>query len=138
MKFLTSQLGEIELSEEVVVQFESGIIGFDYCNSFAIVHKKEFDPFRWMVSTEFSDIGFPILNPLEISTEISNELPRNLLKQIFEGDGNVDLYCIANLNGEGGNITINLKSPVIINYETLTGRQIVLPSEKLSVNYAVS
>lgn len=133
MKLVTKQFGDISYTEDAILEFEKGLIGFEKYTQYLILEEEEYKPFRWLVSLENSDIRFPILNPFLFAPEFGNELPGNLVKRIFSSSENVDVFSIVTLQGDNGKVTINLKSPVVINYDKNTGQQIVLLSEDISV-----
>ncbi len=133
MKIVTKQFGELEFTEDLLIHFEKGIIGFENCHRFLIIDDEDYEPFRWLISVEEKEIGFPVLNPFLVVPEFGKELPNSLVERIFSSDELVDIFCVVTLNGEGGKVTINLKSPIIIDYDSKTGEQLILTSDELSV-----
>ncbi len=133
MKIVTKQFGELEFSEDLLIRFEKGIIGFEDCHRFLIIDDEDYEPFRWLISVDEKEIGFPVLNPFLVVPEFGKELPNALVERIFSSNELVDIFCVVTLNGEGGKVTINLKSPIVIDYNTKTGEQLILTSDELSV-----
>ncbi len=138
MKVVTKQFGEIEVSENLIVAFRKGLIGFEECHRFVIVDDADYEPFRWLISIDSKEIGFPVLNPFLVAPEFGKELPGNLVKQLFTSDDLIDVFCVVTLNGEDGKVTINLKSPIIIDYNQKVGEQIILLSDELPVALPIS
>ena len=138
MKIVTKQFGEVEFSEDLIVSFPKGIIGFEKSHRFIIIDDEDYEPFKWLISLDEYVIGFPVLNPFLVSPEFGKELPNRLVKRLFSSDELLDAFCVVTLNGEGGKVTINLKSPVVINYMTKEGEQIILPSEELPIAKPIS
>ncbi|HQV32302.1 MAG TPA: flagellar assembly protein FliW [Calditrichia bacterium] len=138
MKIVTQQFGSLDLSEKDIISFQRGIIGFEKLNRYVVIDDEEYKPFRWLLSVDDPDTRFPVLNPLLVFPEYGKELPKGLVKKIFSSNEVVDLFCLVTLKGMGGKVTINLKSPVVIDFPNKTGEQIVLASEKLPVAQPIS
>ena len=138
MKVVTRQFGEIEYSEQDVIEFSRGIIGFESCKRYLVVDEEAYQPFRWLVGLDNPETRFPVLDPLLVAPEFAKELPKGLVKRLFSSSDNLDLFCIVTLNGHGGRVTINLKSPVVLDYDERAGEQLVLVSEELSVAQPIS
>ena len=137
MKLVTPQLGEIVYMEDTLINFTNGIIGFENYRRFILVDNSDFEPFRWLFTVEREGLGLPILNPLKISSEFHQALPPRLMKRILTSGNMMEIFCVVNLNGESGRTTINLKSPIIIDFQEKSGRQLILESDKLSVAHPI-
>jgi len=138
MKIKTKQFGEIEFSEDMLVSFPKGIIGFEKCRRFLIVHDEEYEPFRWLIAVDENEIGFPVLNPFLVENEYDKELPHRLVKRLINAEKPIEIFNVVTLNGEGGKVTINLKSPVIIDYDEKKGEQLILSAENIPVAKPIS
>ncbi len=138
MKIKTKQFGEIEFSEDMLVYFPKGIIGFEKCRRFLIVNDEEYEPFRWLIAVDESEIGFPVLNPFLVENEYDKELPHRLVKRLMKAEKPIDIFNVVTLNGEGGKVTINLKSPVVIDYDEKKGEQLILSAENIPVAKPIS
>ena len=135
MNVLLRQLGEKSFRQDLSFLFSGGIIGFEHCPRFLLVEDEAHDPFRWLVSLDQSGLRFPVLNPLTVMPEFIRELPGHLVERLFSSHHMIDIFCIATIDGETRKVTINLKSPVLIDYRARMGEQVILPSEHLSVAY---
>lgn len=133
MKIATSQFGEIEFSEDSLIYFPKGTIGFEGCRRFLLIENDSYQPFRGLMSVDKQQVGFPVLNPFIVNSDFGKKLPSGLLKRLLAADERIDIFCVVNLNREGGRATINLKSPIVIDHQRKRGEQIVLDSEELPV-----
>lgn len=138
MKITTRQFGEIEFSEDMLIHFPKGIIGFEKCRRFLIINDEEYEPFRWLIAVDEQEIGFPVLNPFLVTCDYDKELPNRLVKKFVSGSKALDIFCVVTLNGEGGRVTINLKSPIIIDYDEKRGEQVILASDAIPVAHPIS
>ncbi len=126
MKFFSRQFGELECGDELRVAFPNGIIGFEEWTEFVIVHDEDSEPFRWLVSTQNSDLCFPLIDPLEIEPGYQPVIPS-------AGDGAYELFAVVCLRASLDNTTANLKSPIVIDSRTQTGRQVILTDDHYSI-----
>ncbi|MGE5314687.1 MAG: flagellar assembly protein FliW [Acidobacteriota bacterium] len=127
MKFFSRQFGELECGDDMRVTIPHGLIGFEEWTEFIIVHDEDAEPFRWLVSTQSSDLCFPLIDPAEIVSEYAPAIPKN------GHDGPVELFAIVCLRPTLGETTANLKSPIVIDAQTRTGRQVVLTDDQYSI-----
>ncbi len=59
MKIITKQFGEIEFSDDLVITFKEGLIGFEEFKKFLLI-KPEDNIFYWLNSIEKPEIAFPL------------------------------------------------------------------------------
>lgn len=138
MKLVTRQFGELEISEEKIIHFPNGIIGFEECKSFVIIDDEDFEPFRWMISLDRKEFGFPVLDPFLVFEDYIDEFPTKVVEELRSNNSIIQAFSVVTLKGEENNITINLKGPIIVDYSKKEGRQIILTSEELPVSHPVN
>ena len=125
MRLKTSQFGEIEFDENLIINFPEGIIGFEYLKKFIIIDDEDTRPFRWLVSVEEPEIGFALL---ELAFVVEN------CDERFELDpSRYVLFGIVTLSKDISRVTINLKAPVLIDKVKNEGRQIIVDSEEYPI-----
>lgn len=107
MEKITNKLGEIEYSEENVITFKESIPGFDELKKFIFVklerEEELFQMLYFLISIEQPNIFFPIL-------------PIKLIEEEYPMIENYEPFGIVKLSSKISEITINLKSPVYINF----------------------
>ncbi len=103
----SSNFGELEIQPETIFFFENGILGFDELKNFVLVTEEETEPFKWLLSVDEPEIVFPILSPWHIIENYNPGKNFNIDSQIF--------FSIVTLDDGQGNITVNLKAPILLN-----------------------
>ena len=121
MKITTQQFGEIEFETEHVVNFSSGIIGFEDLKSYVLI-KTEDELFYWLNSVEKPEVCFPMVGI-------------RVIDEAFPIEKNYEAFGIVTLNKDPLKITINLKSPVYLNQDEKIGYQKVLSESNYSANF---
>lgn len=126
----TLHFGEISVEDDHIFIFPNGILGFEELREFVLISEEETIPFKWLISIEKPEIGFPLLSPwhLDIGYDPGSEF--DLEKQV--------LFAVVTLEDEKGLMTANLKAPIVFNIETQTAEQVILPKDKYVPNFVIS
>ena len=130
IKINTKQFGDLEIDKTSVFNFKDGLYGFENLHNFIIINEEETEPFKWLLSIDDPSIGFPILSPYFIDTEYT-------IIQDFDPQRYV-LFLIITLQDEQGNITANMKAPIVLDIVNLEGEQIIIPIEKYTTDYIIN
>jgi flagellar assembly factor FliW len=121
MKINTHQFGEIEFTEEKIINFENGLFGFENLKTYLFI-KPDDSFFYWLNSIENPDIAFPMFGLRVIDDQ-------------FPQEENFEAFGIVTLNSNPLNITLNLKAPVYINQNNKSGFQKIVDTDTYPVNY---
>lgn len=121
MKLNTDQFGEIEFSEDLILNFENGLYGFEQLKKYLLI-KTDDDLFYWLTSVERPEICLPL-----VGTRIIDEN--------FPEEESCEAFAIVTLNKDPLKITANLKAPVYINQDKKTGFQKIIDTDKYPINY---
>ena len=77
MKINTKIFGEIEISDDKVITFENGIIGFPELKRFALLHDEERGTnvgIRFMQSLDEPAFAMPVMDPLLVKPDYDPEV----------------------------------------------------------------
>ncbi len=118
----TAQFGEINVEPHHIFIFENGLLGFEDLRRFILISEEETEPFKWLISLDMPEIGFPLLSPFHI--DFDYDLGKDIDFERFV------VFVIITLEDENGKMTANLKAPVILDAELQKGEQIILPKDK--------
>lgn len=129
-KIVTLHFGEITVEPQHIFSFATGMLGFDDLKDYVLISEEETFPFKWLISIEQPDIGFPLLSPWLMDLNYNPGSSYKLETQVF--------FVVVTLEDENGRMTANMKAPVILNTETQSGEQIILPFDKYSTNYVIT
>lgn len=125
----TLHFGELIIQPEHIFCFDGGLLGFEDLREFVLISDDDTVPFKWLISLEKPEIGFPMLSPWHIDLTYDPGDEINLEHQV--------LFIIVTLEDEKGVMTANMKAPVVLDVKDQSGRQIILPSDKYSVNWPI-
>ena len=82
MKINTKLFGEIEISEDKILIFQDGIIGFPELKRFALLHDEERGNeagIRFLQSLDEPGFAMPVMNPLVVKPDYDPEVDDELL-----------------------------------------------------------
>ncbi len=130
IKISTKQFGELEIEKSSIFNFKDGLYGFEDLHRFIIINEEETEPFKWLLSIDDPSIGFPILSPYYIDPDYS-------IMQDLDPEKHV-LFLIITLQDEKGNITANMKAPLILDVTDLEGKQIIILTEKYATDFILN
>jgi flagellar assembly factor FliW len=128
-KIKTFQFGEIEVEEKHIFYFDNGILGFEELREFVLISEEHTNPFKWLISLDASEIGFPLLSPWHIDLEYDPRLDLDYEKEV--------IMVVVTLENEKGMMTANMKAPIIFDVKDQKGKQIILPSDKYSPSHVI-
>jgi len=117
------------------IHFPEGILGFDGLHDFLLTASEEFRPFYGLVAESPPGVGF-ILAPPSLFSRSPYELPvsaedRRVL-QLGPRD-EPEIYVIVNPSRDGGEVTANLKGPIVVNVRCRLAKQVVVYNPSFSL-----
>ncbi|MBU7317598.1 flagellar assembly protein FliW [Paenibacillus oleatilyticus] len=105
----------------------SSILGFENYNQYELQHI-EGTEFAYFQSLDDENIGFVVGVPFVHFKDYTFELSQDDIDQLaLSSEEEALVLCIVTVKEPFENSTMNLMAPIIINIQSLNGRQIVLP-----------
>ena len=78
-----TRFGNIDYSNEDVIHFPDGMIGFDRMHDYVVINTKEGSAFRWLQSLEEPKLAFLVSLPESFMEGYSPEIKDEELKDVF-------------------------------------------------------
>ncbi len=123
----------LEHSPDTVIRFEEGLFGFSDCKTFVLMENDEIAPFRRLQSTERPDVGFLVIDPSLIVANYHSIIPEREWESLDLSTSAAGITLIICMIGPvSAESSGNLQAPLIINYEKMVGKQIILTDVQLS------
>ena len=116
----------LTVKTENVIQIPLGLLGFEGIKRFVLLSDPDEAPFSWLQVLDDPGLAFVVVSPLELLPDYQPDVSQDdasFLK--IEAPEDALIYAIATLH-EKGQATLNLKGPIVINRQTLVGKQVVL------------
>jgi flagellar assembly factor FliW len=124
IKFKTSRFGELEVKEDKVISFPSGLIGIPELRKYVLIDHKD-TPLKWMQSIDDPEMAFIVAHPSIIVEEYSLDLDSRV-KQYLNLDKEDDLAVLVTIRVDGEDVIANFQGPILVNSQSMTGVQIVI------------
>ncbi len=128
-KILTSRFGELEISEEKVLDFPQGIVGFPKNHYFTVIEYQA--PFSWLQSLDDPDLAFVVVDGQKLEFKYPYQSALSELIDLQKKDPFLILTLIV-IKDSLKDATVNLRAPIYINLRNNQGLQLILDEEKLS------
>ncbi|MDV6237704.1 flagellar assembly protein FliW [Leptospira ellisii] len=131
----TKPFGKIQISEKQILAFPEGLLGFEDYKKFALIEEEEESVFKWLQSIEEVDLAFVVIPPSLFKKEYKPLIPEQELQTIGIGEIKESLtLVIVTIPGEDpASMTANMQGPILINKDTLLGKQFISRNEAHSV-----
>ena len=120
----TTRFGAIDIEAEDILLFPQGLLGFEDCRHWVLLADADNDSVGWLQNISRAEIAVPVVSPRKFVPGYEVRLARGQLAplQLAEVD---QAYVLTVVSKNDGYLTINLKSPLIINLDRRLGRQVV-------------
>lgn len=127
----TTRFGAIDVEKDLLIELPGGLIGFEDCTRFVVIHQDENSPFRWLQSLDDGAVAFPIMDPWQFRPDYAPSISDADAAELGltpEKPKLVFAIVTVPLNNPRG-MTANLLSPVVINPLTRQGKQVIVLDE---------
>lgn len=127
MKIETKYLGEVEINEAKIIDFESGIPSFLDEKKFILLPFDETTPFYILQSVKTPQLGFVVVSPFQFFPDYQAKLSDATIAALkIEAETDVALFLILTVQEPFTLTTGNLQGPIAINSMKQKGKQIAL------------
>lgn len=141
-RIIETRFGPMEFADDQSIDMPRGVLGFAEHRSFGLAYlpNKFIDQLMLLQSLTDPETSFLVL-PLNLDAGIIDEADLVSACQTMELDPDkaavVVIVTIRDVAGQP-QISVNLRAPIILNSDTRTGWQYVLPNGKYSVRHALT
>lgn len=123
----STRLGQIDVSEDKIINFPQGIPGFSDEKSFAFLLYQEGSPFGFLQSLNEANLTFLVVEPFTFFPKYDFEVDDEITAQLGLSTENLpEVFNVVSVRGKTEEMTANLLAPIIINWRDQRGMQIVL------------
>ncbi|MEZ6136620.1 MAG: flagellar assembly protein FliW [Pirellulaceae bacterium] len=120
----TTRFGSVQSSHEEVIIFPQGVIGFESSRHWLILPDPENADVAWLQSLSQPQVALPLVSPRKFSPDYKCAVPnRNLAPLNLRSTDRVYILCV--LSKSGKTLTLNLRSPIVINLTKRLACQVI-------------
>lgn len=137
----TKVFGEVEITEDKIITFPDGIIGFPGLKRFTLLHDEERGVsagIRWLQSLEEPAFAMPVMDPLIVKPDYNPEVNDELLSGIGELTAeNLLVLVTVKVPADLTRMSVNLQGPIVINVDERKACQIILDADTYPVRFPI-
>ena len=128
MKFHSNRFGDIEISEESLVIFPSGLVGFPNYKRYVVLDVAEESDYQWLQSIEEPSLAFVLIDVRILSSDIRVEIPEEFLPELeIQPNDPVLLLAVVTIPSDAPEqASANLRAPLVVNVRSRKGKQLIL------------
>ena len=124
MEIHTTRFGPVEIESNDVILFPTGMLGLDDCLHWVLLADAQNESLGWLQSTTHGDVALAVVSPRRFVPDHEVRVARSELAPLALASLQ-DAHVLLVVGKNQGNITLNLKAPLIINLQRRLGRQVV-------------
>ncbi|MCL2620686.1 MAG: flagellar assembly protein FliW [Defluviitaleaceae bacterium] len=136
MTIATKNFGEIEINPADAINFEEGLPGFHENNQFVVLFQEpeegEPNPISFLQSVDNDELCFVLVDMSNFYPEYAPSIHPFIEKEEFDV-ATTAIYNIATVFEDMSDTTVNLKAPVLINYDNKQGKQIICQGDEFPI-----
>lgn len=123
----TTKFGDVDVSEDSLIEFISPVIGFDGSLKYALLPHSEDSPFTWLQSVDEPDVSFIIIQAFDFFPEYAPDVDDADLAEIdVKSREDFIIVLLVTIPENFKEMTANLVAPVIINKSNRKARQVII------------
>ena len=138
MQIQSSRFGQIQLDHSDILLMPNGLIGFETCRHWVLLSNPANEDVAWLQSVGIASVAVPVVSPRRFDADYRVQIPRRDLSLLhLHNEDQVFVLAVVSKNGHA--LTMNLKSPILLNASRQLAVQVVCTDERpLSVPIGLS
>lgn len=129
MEIETTRFGTLDVEDERVMTFTSGLLGFPNHTRFALIQTGSENYFFWLQSIDEPNLAFVVTDPAIFFKDYEVPVREESQSELRLSDpALVQVFVICNKVGDW--LTGNLLGPIVVNAENRLAQQVVLTDKK--------
>jgi flagellar assembly factor FliW len=129
MQIKTTRFGPIDIEADDILLFPHGLIAFEDCRHWVLLADSHNDSLGWLQSVSHAEIALPVVSPRRFAPEYQVRVTRGQLAplEISHFD---QTFVLAVVSQSDGDLTLNLRAPLLVNLDRRLGRQVLTTDEQ--------
>jgi len=136
MKIQTSRFGMLDVSDETLLIFPSGLVGFPAFRRFVVLDAAEASDYQWFQSVDDPSFAVVIVDVHLLQENFFVDVPDEGLAELdmIQNDPILIMAVVTIPSGRPDQATANLRAPLVVNLRTRKGKQMIL-HESIPLRY---
>lgn len=129
MQIHTTRFGLVEIDVADILLFPQGVIALDDCRHWVLLGDESNESLGWLQSVTRGEIALAVVSPRRFVPEYQVHVTRGQLAtlELSQFDS---AYVLSIVSRSDGELTLNLKAPLLVNLDRRLGRQVITTDEQ--------
>jgi flagellar assembly factor FliW len=133
-KIQTTRFGDVEVSDEQLITFRDGMIGFSALKKYVLIESPSMPLILWLQSMDKPEIAFPVMEPYFFKRDFKSDFSEaDKCSIAYEEKDRLKVFSVLTIPENAEAMTVNLKAPVVININKAMATQVILQEKSLEV-----
>lgn len=132
----TTRFANLHVEADDILTFPAGLLGLEDCRHWVLLADAHNDALGWLQSTSRPEVALALVSPRRFVPDYQFRVYRSQLEPLQLTDVH-DGQVLVIVGKHDGQITLNLKAPVVINLQRHLGRQVVA-NDELPIRHRLS
>ncbi|HJU04492.1 MAG TPA: flagellar assembly protein FliW [Nitrospiraceae bacterium] len=128
MRIKTSRFGSIEIPEQAILTFPSGVMGFPASTRYIVLDHDRDVPFKWLQSLDEESLAFVVTDPVLCKPDYQVVLtPDDMADLKLSSERDLAVMVILTIpSDDPSRVTANLRGPLIVNQHSRLAKQMIV------------
>lgn len=123
----SDRFGSLDIADDDAIVFPNGIVGFPNDNTFVLLRTREDARIAWLQSTTNAALALPIVSLHNTAVDAPTDaMAEAIINQNIASHIDECAVLLVVTAPAGGNATVNVLAPIVINSSTRMGTQLLL------------
>lgn len=129
MQIHTTRFGLVEIDVADILLFPQGVIALDDCRHWVLLGDESNESLGWLQSVTRGEIALAVVSPRRFVPEYQVHVTRGQLATLELSQFDA-AYVLSIVSRSDGELTLNLKAPLLVNLDRRLGRQVITTDEQ--------
>ena len=120
-----SRFADADVNPGDVLMFAEGLPGYESARQFVLLDVPDQAPLKVLHAVNASEPCFLVVDPKSVLSTYRYELSDSDRQRLGAKDDSALLWLAMVIVDEAGTVAVNLRAPIVINPERMTGRQVM-------------
>jgi len=136
MNVQTTRFGAVEIDEDRIINFSTGLLGFSSFRRFTLLQPDDEGVFFWLQSLDGPELAFVVTDPSLWVREYEATIRREQMEElVLDSLDDAQVFVIVNKYDQA--LTANLQGPLIVNVKSRNAMQLVLADKRWTTRHEI-
>jgi flagellar assembly factor FliW len=125
----SSRFGSVDVQPDDLLLFREGLIGYNHLHHWVLLADEHHPLVAWLQSVANPQTAMAVVSPRRFLPDYNVRVTRNQLVPL-ELSPEAPMFVLSILSKNDGQLTLNLRAPLVLNLQRQLGRQVITSDEQ--------